>query len=881
MAEAQTASLQGEPSVPDLTGTMVGRFAIRARLGAGGMGEVYRAEDTRLKRFVALKRISPRLRADAQYRQRFLREAERASALNHHAIAGVYDVLEEREETFLVMEYVEGATLRDRLNAPFETQQFLPIALQCAEALQAAHEKGIVHRDIKPENIMVTPKGKVKVLDFGVAKRLPHPGESSGAASTASDAGQLSGTPAYMAPEVLLEKEPDGRADLFSLGVVFYEMLAGVHPFRAESFMATSDHILHAEPIRLDRARPQIPARLAHLVGKMLAKEPAHRPASAAPVLAELQAIERSETPPEKPWFLHLKARQRIILGLLLLLVAAVAELAPLARRTIMQRWPGLLASVPEKKNLAVLPFQVFGGGAETAAFANGLTETLNARLTRITERHPLQVVPAGEVRAQKISTLDAARREFGVNLVIEGSLQQVGEIVRVSYALVDTRSRRQLRADVITAAMADPFAVEDRVVASVVDKLEVELQPAERRALTDHGTREPAAYDLYLRGRGYLQEYHKPENIESAIEVFQRALAQDPRYALAYAGLGEAFWRRYEDSREAAWVGKARGACERAVALDDSMAGGHNCLGMVFNATGRHELAVAQFRRALQLEPTSDAAYRGLGLAYEQLGNLPQAEQTYRQAIAFRPEYWAGYNWLGNFYFHSGRNEDAIAMFQKVTLLAPENSRGFYNLGGMQIQAGHWPEAEQSLKQSLALRETGAAYSNLGTIYFYERRSAEAIQAFEAAVKASPKEEYTWGNLADAYRWSPGESPRALATYQQATALAEEELRVNPRRADVLANLALYRAKTGKPAAAVRTIEQALRLTPQDPTVLYSAAVVHHLAGSTNAALDWLNKAVERGYPRQQVQADPEFHDLQNNPQFLRLARTLAQKGS
>ena len=216
----------------DLAGRVVGRFAVRARLGTGGMGEVYLAEDTKLKRRVALKRVPPKLRSDEQYRQRLLKEAERASALDHEHIAAVYDVLEADGDTFLVMEYVEGITLRERIRKPFSVDECLSVAAQCAEALAAAHEKGVVHHDVKPENIMLTPRGRVKILDFGVARHLP--GSETSAASESTGAGTFRGTPGYMAPEALLAKEPDARTDIFSLGIVLYEALAGRHPFLSE-----------------------------------------------------------------------------------------------------------------------------------------------------------------------------------------------------------------------------------------------------------------------------------------------------------------------------------------------------------------------------------------------------------------------------------------------------------------------------------------------------------------------------------------------------------------------------------------------------------------------------------------------------------------------
>ena len=268
----QNLELRGSETiqgVPDLTGTMVGRFAVRARLGAGGMGEVYLADDTKLKRPVALKRMAPRLCADELYRQRFLKEAERASSLSDPRIAAIHDILEERNEVFLVMEYVEGVTLRQRLKGRLEVEEFLPVAVQCAEALAAAHEKAIVHHDIKPENIMVTPSGRVKILDFGIAKRMPMPKEGGITASLVTFSSPLSGTPAYMAPEVLLEKEADARVDTFSLGVVFYEALSGRNPFRADTLVATIDRILHTDPESLAQVNPSVPPELAHIVARI------------------------------------------------------------------------------------------------------------------------------------------------------------------------------------------------------------------------------------------------------------------------------------------------------------------------------------------------------------------------------------------------------------------------------------------------------------------------------------------------------------------------------------------------------------------------------------------------------------------------------------
>jgi tetratricopeptide (TPR) repeat protein/predicted Ser/Thr protein kinase len=871
MPEPQAARPENVPILVDLTGKSVGRFAIRARLGAGGMGEVYRADDTKMKRAVALKRIAPELRADERYRDLFRKEVERASCLNDHHIATVYDVLEERDETFLVMEYVEGSTLRERLSKPFGLKEFLPVAIQCGEALVAAEEKGVAHHDIKPENIMLTPKGQVKILDFGVAKRLPRSDDAT-AGTTGTKPGGLQGTPAYMAPEVLLEKVSDQRADIFSLGVVFYEMLTARHPFRAESFLVTTDRILHETPPPASQFNPQVPPALEDVIGKMTAKDPAQRYTHAAELLADLRALERGETPRGLP---H-RALPRWALRGVTLLVAGLAVLVALfmlARvPTIEQRLKRALGivQVPQQKRLLVLPFSVLGGNPEVEAFSKGLIETLNARLTQLTGAHGLQVVPASEVLAQGVTTAEQARKEFGVNLVLTGSLQESGSMVRITYALVDSTTRRQLRADIITAAASDPFGVEDRVVESVLDNLEIELEPRERQALAAYGTQEARAYEEYLRGRGYLQEYNEPRSIESAINAFQRALVSDPTYALAYAALGEAYWKKYDVTKDAQWVDTARQACQQAVGLNDHLSAAYICLGTVDNGTGQYEKAREEFRRALQLEPTCNDAYRGLAHAFEAAGKLEQAEATYHKAIEVRPSDWLGYNALGVFYYKHARYTEAAQMFQRVVQLTPDNSQGYSNLGAMYHLQGRTEDAIRAYRKSMELTPNYSAASNLGTLLFYYNHDyVKAVEAYEQALAINDSDHLLWGNLGAAYQWAQ-QPEKARAAYQKAAAIAEKELQVNPRDPKVLMNLANYYADLKDAARAKECLRRALALGgSKDARLLFLAGTAYEELGDREQALAWLHRALDAGYSREEIERSPMLAALRQDPRF------------
>ncbi len=865
------AEPQAAPGSQDLTGVSVGRFAVRALLGAGGMGEVYRADDTRLKRPVALKRVSRKLGADLRARQRILKEAERASALNSPHIAAVYDVLEENGEVFLVMEYVEGASLRQRLRTSgrFSTSGFLDLALQCAEALVAAQKKGIVHRDLKPENILVTPGGQAKILDFGLAKHLPTPGEEEATISQESLEWRRAGTPGYMAPEVLLGGEADHRSDIFALGVVFYEMLAGRHPFGAEQRVATAGRTLQVTPASIRELAPGVSAELEGIIAKMLALSPEERYASAPDLLADLRALARGGRRPflgskaPRPW--ARRAGRSIALVILVMLALGITPIV----RQHWKRW-FVGADLPEKKNLAVLPFVVVGEDAGARAFAQGLAETLTGKLAQLTDNYPLQVVPPSEVRSQKVDSVEQARVGLGANLVLEGSLQRSGSQVRVTYHLVDSRNRQQLRADTVTAPAVDPFAVEDRVVQSVLRSLDLELGSKDRRALEARGTTKPAAYDYYLRGRGYLMEYQKPENVDSAIEVFKRALERDPNYTLAYAGLGESYWHKYEATHAAEWMTRALEACQKAAPLGE----GAICLGHVYNGTGKYDQAVSGFQRALQIDPTSDDAYRGLGFAYEHLGKTAEAEQTYRHAIAVRPQYWAGYNWLGMFLFRQGRFDEAARMFQQVTALAPDNLRGYQNLGGAYTALGRFGEAIPELERSVALRPSASGYSNLGTVYFYLRRFSDAARIYEKAVKVDNRECVLWGNLAEAYYWTPGERDKSTDAYRKAVWLGEEQLKVNPRDTSALGQVAVASAMLGEREAAEQYLNRALALAPSDPDLQLKAAVIDTRLGHRDRAIDWLGRALATGLSPELIRTNPIFDELARSPRLQKLLR-------
>ena len=863
-----------DPAVEFLHAVVAGRFRIESWVGGGGMGHVYRAFDTRLKRPIALKRLAPALRNDPLYRRRFQQEAESASRLTDPHVAAIHDVLDSDDETFLVMEFVEGETLRRRLARPVTLETFLELATQCAAALVAAHRAGIVHGDIKPENIMLTPAGQVKILDFGLAKNLPTAEDS----PTIDRAGTFAGTPAYMAPEVLMEVAPDGRADIFSLGVVFYEVLTGKHPFQAGSFLATCDRIRKEKPAPVRSLNPNVPVGLQEIVDKMLAKRPERRYAEADGLLRDLLYAQQTSSHPELvlPSWRTPPLWPRIVVPALASVLGAVLLLVAYFSPPV-QKWLRAGASQP-RVFLAVLPLDPGSGNANDRAFSDGVAEVLAARLTQLAASYPLEIVGPREIRAQSVQYSEQARKVFGANLALEGSVSQSGHQVRVSYSLVDTVTRRQVHADTVTVDEASgALTLEDKLVESVFSILGIHLRPDDRMSPTGAGTAQVAAYDSYLRGRGFLQDYTRPGSLDAATEAFQHALELDSQYALASAGLGEARWLQYDVSGDSRKVADARTSCDNAVRQAPQLANGHVCLGVLLNGTGEYENAVDQFQKALAIDSTNDEAFRGLASAEGSLGRLAAAEQTYQKAIQMRPQYWGGYAWLGGFYFHHSRYEDAARMYTEWIALAPDSFQGYSNLGAVYLLQGRYGEAIPQFHRSAEINPSLDNYANLGSAYFYQGSFPEAVRAYREAVRVGEKDSevyFGWGNLAEAYYWAPGQRAQAAESYRRAISLALERLQVNARQSEVLSGLALYHAMLLEKVPAMVYLKRALDLDPTAASIQLEAAKVYVQFGQYPAAIAALQKSRKLGATAYVVRDDPEFHVLASDVHFQSVAR-------
>jgi tetratricopeptide (TPR) repeat protein/TolB-like protein len=847
-------------------GVHLGAYEILAPLGGGGMGEVYRARESALGRHVAIKVLPSEVANDAERLARFTSEARLASSLNHPNIITIFGVGDSAGVRYIAMELVEGQTLKQlRAQGPVAINFLVDIAAQVAAGLCKAHEAGIVHRDLKPRNVMVTGDGLVKILDFGLSKLLAPDNADDDTRALPTEfgtaPGALLGTTDYMSPEQAAGRPVDARSDQFSLGTMLYEITAGKHPFHRPTRVQTLGAIIGEEPEPLSRAAPSTPAIFRAVIERCLKKDPQQRFTSTRELVDELRRVQASLSGGVGYWLRRYATAAAAVIAVVAALAAAYVGLDYFATPSV---------SPLQNQELAVLPFTNVGGDASNQAFSDGLVETLTSKLTQLEQsERGFWVVPATEVRREGVTSVRDAQRAFAATLAITGSVQRSTDRLRLTVNLVDARTLRQIHARTIDVDSRDVTAIQDGVVMQVFALLGADVGKETREQLVAGGTVAPGAYDYYLQGRGYLQRFEKLENVDSAIDLFTRALGRDGEFALAYAGLGEAYWRRYEATHDAQLVQKAREACSRALKLSDRLAQVHVTLGIVDRGTGEYEAAVRELRQALAIDSVSGDALRELGRTYEALGDLASAESTYQQAIKVRPGDWTNHNDLGRFYFARGRYADAVRAFQQVVNLTPDNPRGYSNLGAAFAQLQLSNEAIDAFQKSVSLRPTEGAYSNLGTIFFREKRYTEAARMFERAVDLNKTNYRMWRNLGMAYHWAPGERGKAAAAFERVAALAEEERKVNPRRPALLVDLASAYARLGQTSRARDLAHDAEALGSLDGGVTYNLAAVYEDIGDRTKALDMVRAALKLGYPREQVEQSPSLAELRMDPRY------------
>jgi TolB-like protein/Flp pilus assembly protein TadD len=794
-----------------MIGETVTHYRLLEKIGEGGMGVVYRAEDTRLGRRVAVKFLSARLSEDASALERFHREARAASALSHPHICALYDVGEHKGVPFLVMELLEGVTLRHRIGeAPLPIDLLLDFAVQVTDALDVAHAHGIVHRDVKTANVFITERGQVKVLDFGLAK-LVQPGESGlagpGANTTLArpgpqtETGQTFGTLSSMSPEQARGEDLDGRTDLFSFGVVLYEMATGREPFVGRTSALTFDAILHTTPAAPSTVNARVPAELDHIIQKALEKNRELRYQTAAEMRADLRRLKRESDVPRT-----MSSAQTARLSVApprasswRPIAAAAAGVAVLGLAALA--WFALRGSSGAIDSVAVLPFVTATATADTEYLTDGITETLINGLAQLPD---LRVAARSVVFRYKGRDIDPQQigRDLNVKAIVTGRVASHADRLVIRAEVMNVGTGAQLWGNQYERAPADLLAVQEEIANEILDTLRPRLSGDERRRATRRYTEDSAAYQLYLQGR-YNWNKGTISGYKSAVEYFQQAIQKDPRYALAHAGLADSFLLLGSYWVEA--ITEAKTAAEAALRIDPNLAEAHVALGHIkLWLDWDWPAAQREFERGIALNPTSALAHNQYAMCLASLGRLPDAIAEVRRALELDPLSPIVNSDLALYLLYSNRLDDAMAQFRKTVDLDSNSVSAHRGLGIALSLSGRHDEAVAELQRALLLSENNpAVLGHLGAAYARQRNMTEADRVLKALQGLAAREYVPSSAVAVIYA-AMGDRASALDALQRAYdehdyALAQigvvpwfSSLRAEPRFERLLARLGL-----------------------------------------------------------------------------------------
>jgi serine/threonine protein kinase/tetratricopeptide (TPR) repeat protein len=807
-------------------GTRLGAYEIVGPLGRGGMGEVYRAHDTRLGREIAIKVLPEHLTKNPLALKRFEREARALAALSHPNILTIFDVGTQKDISYVVTELLRGATLRDHLHRePISTDKAVQIARAIAEGLTAAHSKGVIHRDLKPENIFVTSDGIVKVLDFGLARfRSPVSPDQLTMASTIggdeTEQGRILGTVPYMSPEQVRGESLDARSDLFAFGSIFYEMLAGKPPFQHDGQAETVAAILKDDPPSL----PQLPAPIQRVLTHCLEKSPEKRFQSARDLLFALQSADQDsaalKTSSPVVW------RRRIPIYAYVILAALVgAGILWYQKKWIQPR--------SLEKSIAVLPFTNLSPTPEYEYFSDGITEDVVTHLSKIRDIRVISRTSTMQYKNSK-KPLRQIAKELGVTTILEGSVRREGDRVRIVGQLIDAETDHHLWAETYDRQLKDIFEIQTDVASQIAQALQAELTAAETEQITKRPTENLQAYDYYLHGREALNRW-TGKDVDESIQLFQKAIELDSRFAAAYAWLSASYVANSIVTLEERWIDLAEKTAHKALMIDPKTQEAFITLGRLYMFKGRYTLALENFLKAQNIDPNYARAARWIGELYTILGKQDEALRWAKKSISLDPRDSAGYEALGQIYFSLGDLNQAETYWLKSIELNPNRPR--YGLISVYLAKGERAKAVEELHAWTAKPLSGLALPYNGW--------------FELCL----------GNV-----------ERAREYFQKSPEISD----------DLIAGYGLILLKEGKREEAYKIIDDALKRTKDrialvDKTYAETETIarLYAVRGNREEAYRWLTDSVNQANSAAGVTWDPSFQSLRSEKRFQDLLAT------
>jgi TolB-like protein/Flp pilus assembly protein TadD len=896
-------------------GSRIAHFEILGLIGSGGMGEVYRARDTRLGRDVAIKVLPAEFASDPERLKRFEQEARAVAALSHPNILAIFDVgsapVSSRAEGegsavtgealhFLVTELLEGESLRERLRSgPLPVRKAVELGVGIANGLAAAHEKGIIHRDLKPGNLFITRDGHVKILDFGVAKLTPlRTPEDQAKASTiveATEAGMVLGTLGYMSPEQVRGQTVDHRSDIFSFGCVLYEMLAGKAPFARHTGLETASAVLNDDPEPLTSFGKPIAPGLRDIVWRCLEKRPEERFTSAHDLALALPAYATGEAPgtgvPVRP-----RSSRRRVVGVVLIGVAVLAAVGVLV---IKLRPAGVTGGAGVVKKIVVLPFENLGL-PEDAYFASGMAEEITSRLANV---HGLGVISRTSAVecAKRGKTVKEIGAELGVDYVLEGSVrfehgQGKESRVRITPQLIRVADDTHVWADRYDRVLADVFAIQTEVAENAVRAMDVALQPYERSALKEVSTTDLEAYNFYLRGQEFFAAGEDKQHVEEALKMYDAAADRDPRFAQALAGLARChllmYWAYFDRSEDR--VVKAKEAAERAVMFRPDLAETHAALGYYYYRGSRdYERALDEFAKALRIQPGASVVHEGIGYVLRRQGHWKESADEIKKATDSDPKNAVLVFNLGRSWVLAHSYADADRAFQQAIGLSPEWNGPYATRASLQVRwRGDLDKAQAILDEAgrvPGLRDgDGLLAQDAAWLAMLHRDYEGALRVFET----QPPHAFEYQNRLPPISLMRGEAlmlagrrEPARRTFETVRLELEQTIKQDPGDGRFHSSLGIAYAGLGRREDAVRAAKRGCDLMPASKDAwmaqsrLYDLALVYTMTGQVDEAIATLDDVLSRSgsVTPHVLRLDPAWDPLRSDPRFQALLKKYA----